>query len=216
MSERVSQEPMDFDDLANRARQLDHCMMDVMAEEVRRLTVAMMALRDGANTLSPAEVCRVCCDALKEPRREGLSERSEMEAGREVAALKAEVEQERVRLAGCGVAAMGNTPDSVAQRAKPGDYGWSASYGDVCRAVDREMSLRAEVERLKADREWQEERALNNAIAAEADLRQLVERAVRAGILHEWNRPLAEGHNPDRDASDVAARVLAEWNAEKR
>lgn len=57
-------------------------------------------------------------------------------------ALQEEVEQLRVQLAGCGVAAMQNTRDSVALRAKPGDYGWSASYGDVCAAVDREMDLR--------------------------------------------------------------------------
>lgn len=61
-------------------------------------------------------------------------------------ALKEEVEQLRVQLAGCGVAAMQNTRDSVALRAKPGDYGWSASYGDVCAAVDREMDLRERLE----------------------------------------------------------------------
>lgn len=43
-------------------------------------------------------------------------------------AIEAELEQERVRLAGCGVAALGYDQDL------PRDsYGWSASYGDVVR-----------------------------------------------------------------------------------
>lgn len=69
---------------------------------------------------------------------------------KEADALRAEVLRLQVQLAGCGVAAMQNTPDSAALRAKQGDYGWSASYGDVCAAVDREIALRAEVAGLKA------------------------------------------------------------------
>lgn len=65
--------------------------------------------------------------------------------------LRAELEHERVRLAGCGVAALSNTPATIATRAKPGDYGWSASYGDVCAAVDREMKLRAERDQLRKE-----------------------------------------------------------------
>ena len=65
-------------------------------------------------------------------------------------ALKSEVEQLRVQLAGCGVAAMQNTESSKDDRAKRGDYGWSESYGDVCRAVDREIELRAKLAELEA------------------------------------------------------------------
>jgi len=63
-------------------------------------------------------------------------------------ALKAEVEQLRVQLAGCGVAAMQNTESSKDDREKRGDYGWSESYGDVCCAVDREIELRAKLAEL--------------------------------------------------------------------
>lgn len=61
------------------------------------------------------------------------------------AALKerdAEIEQLRVQLAGCGVAAMQNTESSKADRVTRGGYGWSESYGDVCRMVDREIAQR--------------------------------------------------------------------------
>lgn len=44
-------------------------------------------------------------------------------------ALMAEVEQLRVQLAGCGVAALGGTHES--QVAKQGQYGWSPAYEDV-------------------------------------------------------------------------------------
>lgn len=53
--------------------------------------------------------------------------------------LFAEIEQLRVQLAGCGVAAMQNTAESIKERAVEGDYGYSASYSDVCKAVDREI-----------------------------------------------------------------------------
>ena len=54
----------------------------------------------------------------------------------------AEIEQLRVQLAGCGVAAMQNTESSKADRVTRGGYGWSESYGDVCRMVDREIAQR--------------------------------------------------------------------------
>lgn len=62
--------------------------------------------------------------------------------------LLAQVEQLRCQLAGCGVAALQNTRDSAAQRGAPGDYGYSGSYEEVCRAVDREMVLREQRDEL--------------------------------------------------------------------
>ena len=66
-------------------------------------------------------------------------------------ALKAELEHERLRLAACGVAATQNTAKTVADRIAKEHPCWSVSYGDVCAAVDREMSLRAERDTLKAE-----------------------------------------------------------------
>lgn len=71
----------------------------------------------------------------------------------EVRRLQEENERLRVQLAGCGVAAMQNTADSREHRIEKGAYGWSASYADVCSAVDREIVVREENERLKADAE---------------------------------------------------------------
>lgn len=59
----------------------------------------------------------------------------------------AEIEQLRVQLAGCGVAAMCNTLKSrEQQKCVEGDYGWSQSYQDVVTAVGREINLRAALE----------------------------------------------------------------------
>ena len=64
----------------------------------------------------------------------------------ELAALRAELERERLRLAACGVVAMSNTPESAARSREMHEDYRSASCDDVARAVDREMALRAENE----------------------------------------------------------------------
>lgn len=64
--------------------------------------------------------------------------------------LIAQIEQLRCQLAGCGAVAMQNTCDSTAQRAAPGDYGYSASYAEVCLAVDREIAMREQRDELLA------------------------------------------------------------------
>lgn len=67
----------------------------------------------------------------------------------ELEKARGELETERMKLAGCGVAAMCNTESTAAQRIDRDNPYWSASYGDVCAAVDREMKLRTELEALK-------------------------------------------------------------------
>ena len=61
----------------------------------------------------------------------------------------AELERERMRLAACGVAAMSNTPETIAKRINADSDYFSASYSDVCRAVDREDAARAEAHSLR-------------------------------------------------------------------
>ena len=58
--------------------------------------------------------------------------------------LRADLEQTRVQLAGCGVIAMCNTENSLReQMPAPSSYGYSVSLADVERAVRREIALRA-------------------------------------------------------------------------
>jgi len=69
---------------------------------------------------------------------------------RRIAELEEALEHERLRLAGCGVAAMQNTEESRKDRIDIDHHCYSASYGDVCRAVDREIKLRAERDEARA------------------------------------------------------------------
>ena len=63
--------------------------------------------------------------------------------------LMEEMEQLRVQLAGCGVAALSNTHKSrEQQRINPGDYGYSESYQDVFDAVGREIKYRELLEEM--------------------------------------------------------------------
>lgn len=75
---------------------------------------------------------------------------------RELATVKRERDEaqtdlgiERIRLMACGVIALANTPESAAKVRDILPQYRSASSADVTRAVDREMELRAEVERLR-------------------------------------------------------------------
>jgi len=65
-------------------------------------------------------------------------------ARKEVERLRKDIEQLRVQLAACGVAAMCNTAQSRGQqKCAEGDYGWSqSSYQDAVNAVGREIALR--------------------------------------------------------------------------
>lgn len=59
--------------------------------------------------------------------------------------VEEELERERIRLAACGVAALCNTEESMAQQVIGSDNQYySASYGDVVDAVKREIQHRAE------------------------------------------------------------------------
>ena len=77
-------------------------------------------------------------------------ERELATATRERDEAQAELETERLRLAACGVVAMANTPESAARVRDILPKHFSASLHSVMGAVDREMDLRVEIERLRA------------------------------------------------------------------
>lgn len=64
--------------------------------------------------------------------------------------LAKELEIERLRLAACGVCALSNTVKSVEARIPPEHPQYSASYGDVCRAVDAEIRYRVALREVDA------------------------------------------------------------------
>ncbi len=78
-----------------------------------------------------------------------------------------DLDQARTQLAGCGVAALQNTRKSAADRANPGEWGWSRSYQDVCDAVDREMEHREAQE--AAEKERDEAIAERDALRGEVE-----------------------------------------------
>ena len=77
-------------------------------------------------------------------------ERELVAATRERDEALADLETERMRLAACDVVAMANTPESAARVRDILPKYFSASLHSVMGAVDREMELRAEVERLRS------------------------------------------------------------------
>lgn len=60
--------------------------------------------------------------------------------------LEAKLEILRMQLVACGVAALQNTEKSKVDRITKDNPYYSASYKDVCDAVDREIDLRAKLE----------------------------------------------------------------------
>ncbi len=63
-----------------------------------------------------------------------------------IAELEAQLETERLRLAACTAAVTYNTEATREPRLTPDHPFYSATYKDVCDAVDREMALRKELE----------------------------------------------------------------------
>lgn len=63
--------------------------------------------------------------------------------------MSEELETERMRLSACGVAALQNTERTMKDRITPDNPYWSASYKDVCNAVDREIKFRIALEAIR-------------------------------------------------------------------
>lgn len=135
----------------------NHEAHKLLTNEIARLQDENRNLKDDLRSANDAHASAefALIDMKKYAYRVGHKEEcftlgQELKAARdEVESLKDELERERVRLAGCGVAAMQNTEESRKRRILPETWAWSASYSDVCRAVDREIDLRNENTRLR-------------------------------------------------------------------
>jgi hypothetical protein len=120
----------------------------------------------------------------------------------EHAALKAERETLELKLAACGVASFMNTTNTIKDRIAPGHPYWSASYGDVCRAVDREMELRAENVGLKTILELLKAEQDEARAPREARLNQIIELSRRSDT------------HASSQIRELAERALADLRAE--
>ena len=106
---------------------------DAMAakEQVAALQARVSELQGIAD-----EKCRCFLERAEQSEKQLTQRTAELEAA------KAELEQERVRLASCLIAAEGGTKDIV----KQGDYGWSPAYQAT-------LNLQAELERVTGERD---------------------------------------------------------------
>ena len=108
---------------------------------------AEMARHPADCTEQATEVDRLRAELATERAAREYAEAQHAHKHAEVERLRAELERERVRLAACGVIALANTPQSAARVRDMAPAYRSASCDDVADAVDREIALRAELER---------------------------------------------------------------------
>lgn len=137
-----------------------------------------------------------------------------MTANEEIAALKEDLETERMRLTACGVIAMANTRETAEEARKMRPEYRSASLGDVERAVDREIQYREElaeaqnqimmlrealirsIERMCFAEPWSASEAdiefAKKALSATADLSGLI--LCEAEPVAHWNGSHCDAH----------------------
>jgi hypothetical protein len=157
------------------------------------------AIGDPTGKIMLGELAKAVGEAVSTAEANGRIGELQAEAGY----LKADLETERMRLAACGVAAMANTPASVAERITADSPYYSASYGDVCSTVDREMALRADVEKLR--QQVADERANGEGFARileEARAELAAERQAREALQEQINA------DPAVDVKDAARGYL--------
>jgi hypothetical protein len=120
-----------------------------------------------------------------------------------------ELEQARVHLAGCGVAALGGTTDP----AKRGDYGWSPAYQDV-------LYLRLKYDQCRRERDTERQNAdtarlataseIERSVELEKEIRELRRERDEAMELAECR---SRSHLADFDSYRYQSRRLAESQA---
>lgn len=114
-----------------------------------RLSIALDIVRDIlADDCEPTPITAEHWAPIHDQVQSVIRKRNELRE--EVERLRDELETERMRVVACGVIALSNTRESAERQRKMHQKYRCASVIDVERAVDREMDLREEVERLRA------------------------------------------------------------------
>ena len=114
-----------------------------------RLSIALDIVRDIlADDCEPTPITAEHWEPIHDQVQSVVRERDELRE--EVERLRDELETERMRVVACGVIALSNTRESAGRQRKMHQKYRCASVIDVERAVDREMDLHEEVERLRA------------------------------------------------------------------
>lgn len=139
---------------------------------------------------------------------------------------RADLEQCRVQLAGCGVIAGCNTRTTLAEQLPtPDSYGYSASLLDVAKAVTREMNERERAEAsehnfaiehgalVKAERDLAAANAEREALRQDAERLAAIESWGGAHIIHwgddsEWTVGRCCDLDRDPTADDYAGETL--------
>lgn len=115
-----------------------------------RLSIALDIVRDIlADDCEPTPITAEHWAPIHDQVQSVIRKRNELRE--EVERLRDELETERMRVVACGVIALSNTRESAERQRKMHQKYRCASVIDVERAVDREMDLHEEVERLRAD-----------------------------------------------------------------
>lgn len=112
--------------------------LDQLAEQANSIATLIVSMREPRHLERVAGIIRTALIAA-EQRLE--AQREQLEQAQE------ELESERIRLAACATAALGNTEAARSERLAPTHPYYSASYGDVCRAVDREIAYHDRAEK---------------------------------------------------------------------
>lgn len=114
-----------------------------------RLSIALDIVRDIlADDCEPTPITAEHWAPIHDQVQSVIRKRNELRE--EVERLRDELETERMRVVACGVIALSNTRESAERQRKMHQKYRCASVIDVERAVDREMDLYEEVERLRA------------------------------------------------------------------
>ena len=117
---------------------------------IEQLRLACRTATDYAQAFGEACAAQAVTDG---PPADPIDRVLTLTAKAEIERLRAELERERMRLVACSVAAIQNTRKSARDRITSESWAWSASYGDICRAVDREITERERAERAEAERD---------------------------------------------------------------